>query len=146
MFFLLAQTNVRGENLPGVLTNAAQVKALSVAAAAKRIPVKLQGVATGEGKTGIFIQDDTPGIFVYSGTNDLSWVKRGDLVEISNALFISEDTVKYHLKTLFTKLGVQDRTEAAINAIRHGIVHLEYIERNNRRETNFLKILIALCP
>ena len=45
--------------------------------------------------------------------------------EISSALFISEDTVKYHLKTLFNKLGVQDRTEAAINAIRHGIVHLE---------------------
>ena len=45
--------------------------------------------------------------------------------EISSALFISEDTVKYHLKTLFNKLGVQDRTEAAISAVRHGIVHLE---------------------
>ena len=45
--------------------------------------------------------------------------------EISGALFVSEDTVKYHLKTLFTKLDVQDRTEAAISAIRHGIVHLE---------------------
>ena len=45
--------------------------------------------------------------------------------EISSDLFISEDTVKYHLKTLFSKLGVQDRTEAAICAIRHGIVHLE---------------------
>lgn len=45
--------------------------------------------------------------------------------EISSALFISEDTVKYHLKTLFTKLEAQDRTEAAISAIRHGIVHLE---------------------
>ena len=45
--------------------------------------------------------------------------------EIGAALFISEDTVKCHLKTLFAKLGVQDRTEAAICAIRHGIVHLE---------------------
>lgn len=45
--------------------------------------------------------------------------------EISSALFIAEDTVKYHLKTLFAKLAVQDRTEAAISAIRHGIVHLE---------------------
>jgi DNA-binding NarL/FixJ family response regulator len=45
--------------------------------------------------------------------------------EIASTLFISEDTVKSHLKTLFTKLGVQDRTEAAIAAIRHGIVHLE---------------------
>jgi DNA-binding NarL/FixJ family response regulator len=40
-------------------------------------------------------------------------------------LFISEDTVKSHLKSLFAKLGVQDRTEAAISAIRHGIVHLD---------------------
>ena len=45
--------------------------------------------------------------------------------EISSTLFISEDTVKSHLKSLFAKLGVQDRTEAAISAIRHGIVHLD---------------------
>lgn len=45
--------------------------------------------------------------------------------EISSALFLSEDTIKAHLKTLFAKLKVQDRTEAAISAIRQGIVHLE---------------------
>jgi two-component system NarL family response regulator len=45
--------------------------------------------------------------------------------EIGSALFISEDTVKAHLKTLFVKLEVKDRTEAAISAIRHGIVHLD---------------------
>jgi len=45
--------------------------------------------------------------------------------EIGTSLFLSEDTVKAHLKTLFAKLKVQDRTEAAISAIRHGIVHLE---------------------
>ncbi len=45
--------------------------------------------------------------------------------EIGSALFLSEDTVKAHLKTLFAKLKVQDRTEAAISAIRQGIVHLE---------------------
>jgi len=44
--------------------------------------------------------------------------------EIASALFISEDTVKSHLKTLFQKLGVRDRTGAAVEAIRHGIVHL----------------------
>ena len=44
--------------------------------------------------------------------------------EIGSALFLCEDTVKAHFKTLFTKLKVQDRTEAAISAIRHGIVHL----------------------
>ena len=45
--------------------------------------------------------------------------------EIAASLFISEDTVKSHLKTLFAKLNVHDRTEAAISAIRHGIIHLD---------------------
>lgn len=44
--------------------------------------------------------------------------------EISSTLSIAEDTVKSHLKTLFAKLGVQDRTAAAISAIRLGIVPL----------------------
>jgi DNA-binding NarL/FixJ family response regulator len=45
--------------------------------------------------------------------------------EIGSALFLCEDTVKAHFKTLFAKLKVQDRTEAAISAIRQGIVQLE---------------------
>jgi DNA-binding NarL/FixJ family response regulator len=45
--------------------------------------------------------------------------------EIASSLFITEDTVKAHLKTLFVKLEVQDRTDAAITAIRQGIVHLK---------------------
>jgi DNA-binding NarL/FixJ family response regulator len=44
--------------------------------------------------------------------------------EIASNLSVSEDTVKFHLKTLFAKLGVQDRTLAAISAIQHGIVRL----------------------
>jgi DNA-binding NarL/FixJ family response regulator len=44
--------------------------------------------------------------------------------EIASALFVTEDTVKAHLKTIFVKLDVQDRTDAAITAIRKGIVHL----------------------
>lgn len=45
--------------------------------------------------------------------------------EIASALCISEDTVKSHLKTLFSKLHVRDRTGAAVEAIRHGIIHLK---------------------
>jgi len=45
--------------------------------------------------------------------------------EIGVQLFISDETVKSHLKTLFAKLKVRDRTDAAISAVRQGIVHLE---------------------
>ncbi len=45
--------------------------------------------------------------------------------EIGAQLFISDETVKSHLKTLFAKLKVRDRTDAAISAVRYGIVHLE---------------------
>lgn len=45
--------------------------------------------------------------------------------EIGAQLFISDETVKFHLKMLFAKLKVRDRTDAAISAVRHGIVHLE---------------------
>ena len=44
--------------------------------------------------------------------------------EIAARLFISEDTVKSHVKGVFSKLKVKDRTEAVITAFRHGIVHL----------------------
>lgn len=45
--------------------------------------------------------------------------------EIASSLCLSTDTVKSHLKTLFAKLNVRDRTEAAVTAIRRGIVHLD---------------------
>ena len=45
--------------------------------------------------------------------------------EIAEALNISEDTVKFRLKGLFSKLGVADRTAAVVAALRHGIVHME---------------------
>lgn len=45
--------------------------------------------------------------------------------EISRTLSISEETVKTHLKALFLKMGVKDRTEAVIQSVRRGIVHLE---------------------
>jgi DNA-binding NarL/FixJ family response regulator len=45
--------------------------------------------------------------------------------EIARRLDVGEETVKAHLKGIFMKLGATDRTQAAIAAIRHGIVHLE---------------------
>ncbi len=41
---------------------------------------------------------------------------------IGVALFISEATVKYHLHHIFQKLGASDRTEAAVLAVRRGLI------------------------
>ena len=41
--------------------------------------------------------------------------------EIARSLAVAEKTVKTHVSSLFTKLGVQDRTQAALFAVRHGV-------------------------
>ncbi len=45
--------------------------------------------------------------------------------EIATELEISEATVKTHINSLLSKLGVTDRTQAATAAIRRGLVQLE---------------------
>lgn len=45
--------------------------------------------------------------------------------EIAAELFISVNTVKRHLKTLFAKLNSQNRTECAIRAVQQGIIRFE---------------------
>lgn len=42
--------------------------------------------------------------------------------QIAETLSISEKTVKNHLTSIFRKLGVQDRTQAALYALKKGIV------------------------
>jgi DNA-binding NarL/FixJ family response regulator len=41
--------------------------------------------------------------------------------EIARALTLSEKTVKTHVSSILTKLGVQDRTQAALYAVHHGL-------------------------
>jgi DNA-binding NarL/FixJ family response regulator len=41
--------------------------------------------------------------------------------EIARALMVPEKTVKTHVSNLLMKLGVQDRTQAALYAVRHGL-------------------------
>ena len=45
--------------------------------------------------------------------------------EIATALVISEATVKSHVNSLLSKLGVADRTQAATTALQRGIVHFD---------------------
>jgi two-component system response regulator DegU len=45
--------------------------------------------------------------------------------ELAKSLFLSEKTVKNHLTNIFRKIGVNDRTQAVLYAIRHRIVTLE---------------------
>jgi DNA-binding NarL/FixJ family response regulator len=44
--------------------------------------------------------------------------------QIAYQLKIAEHTVKNHVKNILSKLGVQDRTQAATAAIQRGIIHL----------------------
>ena len=48
--------------------------------------------------------------------------------EIAFSLDMSEATVKTHLHSVFSKLDVVDRTQAAITAVRRGFVHLDLME------------------
>ncbi|PLS16116.1 DNA-binding response regulator [Bacillus sp. M6-12] len=45
--------------------------------------------------------------------------------EIADILFITEGTVKNHVSNLIGKLGIRDRTQAAIFAVRYGITVFE---------------------
>ena len=44
--------------------------------------------------------------------------------DISKVLHISQSTVKFHVNNILSKMGVSDRTQAAISALKRGIVSL----------------------
>lgn len=52
----------------------------------------------------------------------LGWVAKGQTnAEIAAQLHLSEGTVRNHISAILEKLGVADRTQAAVIAIRHGL-------------------------
>jgi DNA-binding NarL/FixJ family response regulator len=52
----------------------------------------------------------------------LDWIARGmSNQEIAEKLFISEKTVKTHVSSILGKLHLEDRTQAAIYALKHGL-------------------------
>lgn len=52
-------------------------------------------------------------------------VKGASNRDIGISLFISEKTVKNHLSNIFRKLGVEDRTQAALKAVKLKLVQLD---------------------
>jgi LuxR family maltose regulon positive regulatory protein len=44
--------------------------------------------------------------------------------EMAHAMKIAEETAKIHVKHIFNKLGVQNRTQAVATAIHSGIIRL----------------------
>jgi two-component system NarL family response regulator len=46
--------------------------------------------------------------------------------QIAYTLNVAEHTVKNHVKSILSKLAVQDRTQAATEAIRRGIIHMSW--------------------
>lgn len=51
--------------------------------------------------------------------------------KIADELFITEQTVKNHVSSIFSKLGVDTRVEAVLYAIRHGLASAEANEDNH---------------
>jgi two-component system, NarL family, response regulator YdfI len=55
----------------------------------------------------------------------LGWLAQGlTNKQISNRLTISEHTVKFHISSIYTKLGVANRTEAARAGVQRGLITL----------------------
>ena len=45
--------------------------------------------------------------------------------QIASELYVEEQTVKAHVSSILRKLGVQSRTQAALHAVRTGLVSVE---------------------
>jgi DNA-binding NarL/FixJ family response regulator len=69
------------------------------------------------------VQPGQPGQLTARETDVLRLVARGATNrEIASRLFLSEGTVKNHLSRILTRLGLRDRTQAAIYAHDHGLL------------------------
>jgi DNA-binding NarL/FixJ family response regulator len=59
-------------------------------------------------------------------TEILTFLARGKAnKQIASDLFVEEKTVKAHVSSILRKLGVRSRTQAALHAVRTGLVNPE---------------------
>ncbi len=78
-------------------------------------------------------QDQTPETLTERERQLLQLVSQGlSNRAIAQSLSISHNTVKYHLKNILQKLGVQNRTEAVAIAIRDGLLDQKGAEKKSR--------------
>ena len=64
------------------LVTAAQIRALSAAAAAKRIPIRLRGCFMAKEVLSFAMQDETDSLFVFTDTDLTQGLEHGDLIEV----------------------------------------------------------------
>lgn len=83
-------------------------KLMSAVAAREELPASRPAARSGDGLTG---REQEILQLIAEGMNNR---------EIAEKLFISEKTVKTHVSNILGKLGLADRTQAAIYALRHG--------------------------
>ena len=78
---------------------------------------------TGAPDGAVPVQPGPPGQLTAREADVLRLVARGATNrEIASRLFLSEGTVKNHLSRILTRLGLRDRTQAAIYAHDHGLL------------------------
>jgi two-component system, NarL family, response regulator LiaR len=69
---------------------------------------------------------DSPEALTDRETEVLRFLARGKAnKQIASSLYVSEKTVKAHVSSILMKLGVQSRTQAALYAVRTGLVSID---------------------
>jgi DNA-binding NarL/FixJ family response regulator len=69
---------------------------------------------------------DSPEALTDRETEVLRFLARGKAnKQIASGLYVSEKTVKAHVSSILMKLGVQSRTQAALYAVRTGLVSID---------------------
>ena len=69
---------------------------------------------------------ESPEALTDSETEVLKLLARGEAnKQIATDLFTDEKTIRFHISSILRKLGVSSRTQAALHAVRSGLVSIE---------------------